>query len=299
MKTYIDCVPCFFRQAIEASKMAGVSKIKQKNIIDELAGLLRKMPFDMSPPEAARLIYKIVHKYAQKKDVYKKIKDKSNLLGLQMYERLKNKVLRSKNPLFKAVEVAIAGNIIDYGAKNHCDVDRELAKMFSSKKTEKSRKRQKIFDYKKFASCLKKSKDIIYLADNAGETVFDRVLIEQIKKNYPDKNIIYVVKDRPVINDALKHDAYFCGIDKSAHILSSGSDAPGTVLSLCSDEFLERFGKAHMIISKGQGNFEALSASKNPIFFLFMIKCAVISNIVGAEIGQRILMSNQRLKCLN
>jgi uncharacterized protein with ATP-grasp and redox domains len=120
----------------------------------------------------------------------------------------------------------------------------------------------------------------MYLGDNAGETVFDRILIEEIRRLDPRKRIFYVVKERPIINDALREDAVVAGIDTVAEIISSGSDAPGTVRSRCTQKFLRRLRYADMVMSKGQGNFEALSDSKRPMFFLFMIKCPIVAQHV-------------------
>ncbi|MCK5655532.1 MAG: DUF89 family protein, partial [Candidatus Aureabacteria bacterium] len=116
-------------------------------------------------------------------------------------------------------------------------------------------------------------------------------LIEEIKRIDRDKRIVYAVKEKPVINDALVEDACVCGIDKLAKVISSGSDAPGTVLSLCSKNFLRIYKKADMVISKGQGNFEALSTTKRQAFFLLMAKCPVIAKDVGCEVGDVILRS--------
>ena len=110
------------------------------------------------------------------------------------------------------------------------------------------------------------------------------------------KNIIYVVKEKPVINDALIEDALACGIDKSAQVMSSGSDAPGTILSLCSKDFLRIYKKADMVISKGQGNFEALSGAKRQVFFLFMAKCPVIAQEIGCGLGDIILLPRFKIK---
>ena len=134
------------------------------------------------------------------------------------------------------------------------------------------------------------SKNILYLADNAGETIFDRVLIEEIKGLYGDKSIFYAVRERPIINDALKEDARACGIDRIADVISSGSDTPGTIISLCSEAFLKIYRDADMIISKGQGNFEALSDVSRPIFYLFMVKCPVVAKDLGCRIGDIILL---------
>ncbi len=289
MRTYLDCIPCFFKQALEAGKIAGASQVTQKRILDKLAKDFSKFSLSASPPEIGRTIYGIVKEVTKKKDPFAQIKAKSNRLALKMYKKLKNKVAYSSDRLLMAVELAIAGNIIDYGVKNSLNVDAELAKILAQENRSIKQESKAIFDYKSFKHALKRSSAILYLGDNAGETVFDRVLIEEIKRIDKAKNITYVVKKSPVINDALIKDAIDCGIDKTAKIISSGSDAPGTVLPLCKKSFLNLFNKADMVISKGQGNFEALSGVKRPVFFLFMAKCPVVAQHVGCKIGDIIL----------
>jgi len=289
MKTYLDCIPCFFRQALETARIAGAGEKKQKRILIEIARLLSEFDLHLSPPEMGRVVYGLVQKITKNSDPYIKIKEKSNRLALNMYRKLKRKVSRSQDRLLLAVELAIAGNIIDYGVKNSLNVDVELARILNEEKKVLKKEKKTIFDYIKFKKALQKSKTILYLADNAGEVVFDRILIEEIKKLDPNKQVFYAVKDKPIINDALAADAVFCGIDRIASVISSGSDAPGTVLSLCSQDFLKVYRKADMIISKGQGNFEALSRTKRPVFFLFMAKCPVIARDVGCHVGDVIL----------
>ncbi len=296
MKTYLDCIPCFFRQALEAAKIAGAGKSSQKRILNELAKALPKFSLTSSPPEMGRILYGLVRKIAKKEDPYREIKKKSNRRALNIYGKLKKKVRYSRDRLLMAVELAIAGNIIDYGVKNSLNVDRELAKILDEENKAIKQEKKALFDYPRFKNALKKAKTILYLADNAGEVVFDRILIEEIKSFDNSKNIIYAVKEKPIINDALAQDALSCGIDKQAEIISSGSDAPGTVLSLCSKNFLNIYRKADMVISKGQGNFEALSGAKRAIFFLFMAKCPVIARDVGCKVGDIILMHNKKEK---
>ena len=191
-----------------------------------------------------------------------------------------------------ALELAIVGNIIDYGVKNSLDVDKELKRILNEENKIIRKETKATFDYPEFKRALNKARTILYLADNAGETVFDRVLLEEIKRLDKNKKIIYAVKEKPIINDALLADAYACGIDKVAEVISCGSDAPGTILSLCSKQFLKIHKKADMTISKGQGNFEALSRQSRPTFFLFIAKCPVIAKDAGCKIGDIILFCN-------
>ena len=229
-------------------------------------------------------------------DPYKKIKSKSNKLALELYPELIKRLSKSSDRLLDAVKLSIIGNIIDYGAKNSFNVERDLDRLLneeiSAKKGNKKNSRYEQFHYKRFKNALKAAKTVLYLADNAGETVFDRILIEEIKRAFNDRRIIYVVKEIPIINDATIEDAYTCGIDKIAEVISSGSNAPGTVLSLCSKDFLKLYRRVDMIISKGQGNFEALSGEKREIFFLFLAKCPVIARDAGCQVGDIILLDN-------
>ncbi len=289
MKTYLDCIPCFFRQALESARRSGASKKTQKKILDALAKAIPGISLKSSPPEMARVIHKQIRKIIKKKDPYRKIKQHSNKVALSIYDKLKKKVNHSHDKLLTAVELAIAGNIIDYGAKNSVNVDEELKKILNQEDKAIQKEAKAIFDYSKFKQSLRKARNILYLADNAGETVFDRVLIEEIRRIDNSKEITYAVKESPAINDALMEDAVICGIDKIAKVISSGSDAPGTVLSLCSKSFLKIYRKAGMVISKGQGNFEALSGVRRPIFFMFMAKCPVIACEVNCKIGDVIL----------
>jgi uncharacterized protein with ATP-grasp and redox domains len=135
-----------------------------------------------------------------------------------------------------------------------------------------------VCDYGKFKQCLDRTDDILYIGDNAGESVFDKVLIEEMKKP-----VIYVVRGMPVINDVTYEDAIQAGIDRIATILSSGTDAAGTVLGTCSDEFKEAYNSSRFIVSKGQGNYEALSGERRPIFFLLKAKCRVIADDIGVN----------------
>ena len=286
MKTYLECIPCFFRQIISAGNLAKLNDEQQKKVIDEFAKILPEFSLKISPPEIARVMYAIISKHAVKEDIYTDIKKQSNLSALNIYHELKEKVNTAKEALLIAVELAMVGNIIDYGAKVSLNVEKELEAILNNKDRTILDDSANIKIYHKFKKEIAQAKNVLYLADNAGETVFDRILIEEIKKINPLVIVTYAVKERPIINDALYEDAHFCGIDQVAEVISSGSDAPATVLSLCSDAFLKLFDLADIVISKGQGNFEALTSyAKRPIFFMFMTKCAVIAKHVGNKIG--------------
>ena len=288
MRTYLECIPCFFKQAIEAGRLSSGDEIVHKALIDDLARLIPQFSLTSTPPEMAYHISRMVKKRLGDVDLYQKIKEESNRRALELYPRLKENVRNAQDRLLTAVEIAIAGNVIDYGAKNTLDIEQEIEKLFNE---EFYHVGKTIFEYKEFAKDLHAAKRVLYLADNAGEVVFDRVLIEEF---FEKKTVIYAVRERPIINDATQKDAYDCGIDKIAKIMSSGVESPGTILKYCSKEFMDIFEDAEFIISKGQGNYEALSGVRRPIYFLFRAKCPVIARHAGVPVGDIVLHKSRK-----
>jgi len=278
MKTYLECIPCFFKQALIASQIAGADEVTQKKVLDKLSQMIPDFSLEQKPPEMGKDIYALVRDVTGNPDPFKEIKYRFNKIALNLYPNLKKKVKESKDPLLTAIRLSIAGNVIDYGTPNSFNVDDEIDDIL--------KKDFAVFDYEKFKNALANTSQILYLADNAGEVVFDKILIEEL-----NKEIIYVVRDKPIINDALIEDALFCGMDKIAKVISSGSDAPGTILEYCSKDFLDIYKNSKLIISKGQGNFEALSEETKPLFFLFKAKCYCSAKDVGCNIGDIILKS--------
>jgi len=276
MKTYLDCISCFFRQGLEAARMVTQDEVKQKKVLNEIAKVVPQFPLDSTPPEMGRIIHKIVRQFANSNDPYKKLKDKYNRIALELYPELKKKVRETDDSLLIAIKIAIIGNIIDFGVPGKFDIEKELRNAFQQDFA--------MLNYTEFKKALRKTNEVLYIADNAGEVAFDRVLIEEL-----NKKVIYVTRGKPIINDATVDDALFCGIDKVAKVISSGSDAPGTVLSHCSDEFLNYYNEAKLIIAKGQGNYETLSEEKKSIFFLLKAKCPVIAKDLGCKTGDMIL----------
>lgn len=276
MRTYADCLPCFLDQALRAGRIATDDEKKIKRLLDEVGTMLRDIPLESTPPETGRLIYEKVREITGQLDPYKQIKSESTKKALTLYPSLKKIVEKSGDTLLTAVRIAIAGNVIDFGVNRDFDIEKEIDEALKQKFA--------ILDYDKFRNRLDETTDILYIADNAGECVFDRILIEEMRKQ-----VTYVVRDVPVINDATYEDAIQAGIDKVGTLLSSGTNAPGTILRTCSAEFKKVYNKSKFIISKGQGNYEALSNERRPIFFLLKVKCHVIANDIGVNEGDIIL----------
>ena len=286
MRTYLECFPCFLNQALRAGRIATNDDSITKRLLDETGMMLKDIPMDSSPPETGRLIYKKVREITGNNDPYKEIKRENTDTALKLYPGLKKKIESSNDKLLTAIRIAIAGNVIDFGVDRKFNIEGDIADILTRDFA--------VYDYDEFKERLIKADKVLYIGDNAGEAVFDKILIEQL-----EKPVTYIVRDRPVINDATYDDAVHAGIDKVAPILSSGTDAPGTVLKTCSAEFIKLYNNANFIISKGQGNFEALSDEKRPIFFLLKVKCRVIANHLNVHEGDIIFKAAKINRSIN
>lgn len=283
MKTYLDCIPCFFRQALAAARMSSADETIQRHVLNSVALMIPDLALNASPPEIAQQVYRVVYEFTGNKDPYHEAKKRANESAMSCYSRMKDTVDYSNEPLQTSCKLAIAGNDIDLGAKFDFDSMESLIEDSLTFELDHDK-------YAEFKKSIENASLILYLGDNAGETVFDRILIEQIlQMNQP--KIVFVVRENPIINDATFDDAIKVGLDNVATIISNGSDAPATLLSQCSPEILNLYHSADVIISKGQGNFESLSGMSENIFFLFKVKCPVIARDSGFDVGSFILTS--------
>lgn len=276
MKTQLDCFPCLITQALNTAKMITSEKEKIHAILNQVCLFLPTMSLDVTPSDFGRKVYRIVSTVTGIADPFKDIKKLHTKQALQLYPKLKELIQSSEDPLMTAIRISIAGNVIDFGTNAKFDIEKDLETILKMDFA--------VNHYSAFCEALSKASTILFIGDNAGETVFDSLLIEEL-----GKPVSYAVRERPIINDAIYEDALEAGIDKVAEILSSGCDAPGCLLSLCSDEFLKLYNSSDLIVSKGQGNYEGLSDEQRPIFFLLKAKCSVVASDIGVKEGSIIL----------
>lgn len=285
MRTYLDCFPCFMRQALNAARVATNDENLQREVLNSVAKMMPQLPLSVTPPEIAQQTYKLVYKITGNNDPFRELKRIANQRALDLYPRFKDAVARADDPLLAACKLAIAGNSIDLGPLS--------SPMGPDNITESAiLSPLAIDDYAEFVKRIQNSKRILYLGDNAGEIVFDRILIEELRQ-VRELDISFVVRESPIINDATLYDALSVGLDGAATIISSGSDAPATILSQCSQEMLGLYHSADVIISKGQGNYESLSSEHVNIFFLLKAKCQLVARQLGVNVGDAILMKQQ------
>lgn len=281
MKTSLDCYPCFLRQALSAARRAGASPEQQHGILLATMDQLRSVAADATPPEMAERIHRLVRDRTGDPDPYRQAKQDATRQALALLPRLRDLVRASADPLDTAVRIAIAGNIIDHGVAESFALEATLERVLAQPYVRDG--------LAALRQALAGTETVLYLGDNAGETVFDRVLIEHLSRP-----VTYVVKGAPIINDATREDAIAAGLDAVAEIIDNGSQAPGTLLDRCSAAFRERFHRATLVIAKGQANYETLSDSPAPIFFLLQAKCGVIAGDLGVKVGDILLEPGRR-----
>ncbi len=286
MRIFLDCVPCFFRQALDAARLATDDKQVHERVLRGFLGIAKELDMRQSPPIIGQKIHRLVRELTGTQDPYRDIKRRFNNEALRLYPKLRERVLNSKDSLETAIRLAIAGNIIDFGVSNRLN-ESELAKVIEECLSADSSD----MELESFRRAISDSEDILYLADNAGEIIFDRLLIEQM----PIEKVTVVVKGSPVINDATMEDALLAGLPRVLEVIDNGSDAPGTILASCSQSFRDRFDRADLIVAKGQGNYETLSDVDKNIFFVLKVKCPVIAEHLGCDVERVVLTSGDTL----
>ena len=283
MRIGLECIPCFVRQAFEAvSLVTDDEKIKER-ILRQVVYRLANESFDKTPPSVGGDIHRIIRCLSGDCDPYLDIKKDANALVMGLMPSLEQRIQSSPDPFETAVRLAIAGNILDCGQGNH--VGKQKVNETVSQCLDQPIRKDTI---KELGEEIRKASNIMYLGDNAGEVFFDRLLIEQLK-GYP---ITFVVRGAPTINDALLDDASIAGLDTLVKVIDNGSDAPGTIVEECSEEFRSNFEEADLIIAKGQGNYETLSDGKKTIFFLLKAKCPAIAKHIGCREGDMVVVKN-------
>ncbi len=283
MKTHLECIPCFIKQSLEAGRMTTDDEEIHAEVLLEVMKHFQNVSLTHPPPELSREVHKIIREITGSKDPYKKVKNKSNEMVKKKYSYIKNLVYESDDPLLTAIKLSIIGNVIDFGTTNRFNID-EMIENASKLEFDTS-------SYPQFKHVLGKSKTILYLADNTGEIFFDKLLLEELVKR--GKQITFVVKANPILNDALIEDAKFAGIEKLATVIEGDSgqklSSPGMILSYASKDFLKIFKSSDMIISKGQGNYEGLSNVDREVFFMLIVKCPLVAQDIHSEVGKLIL----------
>jgi uncharacterized protein with ATP-grasp and redox domains len=280
VQTSLDCVPCFLRQTLDAMRQVTDDRAEHERVLRRVLLAAGEMDLQRPPPAMGQVIHRMIREATGSADPYRGVKGQLNELALRMFPDLRRRVAEAPDALNTAVRLAAAGNVIDLGVKSGIDrseiagaIESSLEAPLDGAAVERLRR------------AAREAKSILYIGDNAGEIVLDRLLVEQLG---PDR-VTFAVRGAPTINDATAGDAAASGMADLVEIVDSGSDAPGTILEDCSEDFRRRFARAHLVVAKGQGNYETLSEAKRPVFFLLKAKCPVIAADIGCPVGSLVL----------
>ena len=278
MKISSECLDCIYNQSTRVSDFLKLTPAQSKQISLIAKQHIEKFDHDSTPPHNATPMYEDIAKFLHVEDIYADMKAEASQSALKFVPTCKINIESMDDKLQGAIKTAIAGNVIDLAAQVMFDLDEEIQNIF---KTDFS-----IDDFEDLKSRLSQTKTLVYLADNAGEEVFDKICIETIKEIYPDIKVYYFVRGKPIINDLTMNHAKKSRLDKVATLINSGVPTPGYVEEFATKEANELFKKADCIISKGMGNYECLGEEKNlPIYFLLKVKCQVVARAIGATLG--------------
>jgi len=280
MKTYQACIPCIMNLMESTLNKADLDDLKKQVILDKFKVDWNKADMSLPPARTAGFIYQTILQDTDQGDLFKAHKKSSIKEALKLYPHLKKLADGASDPLEMAIRISALGNILDVANPNTYNIEDEIIRLMDVQIAGNS---MEIFRDK-----LSSADSLLIMADNAGEAVFDKVLIETI--NVPT---VYAVKSKPAFDDALLVDAKQAGIDQVAQIIETGTPYPGTYLPSCTPEFNDIFTNAPLILAKGQANFETLSDASRDLFFLLKVKCEVVSEEINFPIGSLTLKYHQ------
>ncbi|HOX40237.1 MAG TPA: ARMT1-like domain-containing protein [Candidatus Brocadiia bacterium] len=278
MKSRLECLICALSQALRTARQAGASEGVQRKILDELMGILPGSDLNMSPAEISQDAYATVSRLTGVADPFHDAKKRHNAVALALYPRLREIVDSSDNRLETALRLAAAGNIVDLGV---LEDDEIAAHLDDALRVTLARD-----DSADLLAFLEKPRRVLYLLDNAGEVVFDRVLMEELAGH----KVQAVVKSAPIINDVTREDAEEAGVAEAAEIIELGCDSIGVNMRRAGTEFRKAFESADVIIAKGQGNYETLDRWDANIYFILRAKCPIVAEELHVKLHEAVLI---------
>jgi len=273
-----NCYLCIYNQTFNLTKRLKLNEKEASEILREVAKILSKYDLNVSPPEIAKEVYAFISNKLNIDDPFLVEKQKAIKEALKLKPLFLEKIKQQKDSLFEAIKIAVYGNVIDLGVLQNYELNSNIEIQFFKN------------DYGLFKRKLFKAKNIVYLADNAGENIFDEILIRELKK-YVDE-IYYFVRGKPVINDITIKDLEGLEINKLAKIIDTSVATPGFCIKEANEYSKELFYDADLVISKGMGNFECLSDIDREVFFLFKVKCEVVAKAVNAKLNDYMFIKN-------
>lgn len=282
-----ECIGCMLDQVLKALRALKPSINRNDIILTQkklMTYLLESDALVNPSPIVAKKVYTLISDTLGIEDPYKQLKEESNKLALEYYDLAKELIDSAEDPVFEAIAISALGNTLDYGAHHEMDFINDIQNF--------SAENLIINDIPEFKLSLEKSDNLLILGDNAGEIVFDKLLVETLRETYPDVEIVFSVREGPIINDATMEDAEAIGLTSIVKVIKA-PPTPGLALTLLSDEFKQYIcaDDGGIVLSKGQGNFESLYRKNLPnkdVFYLLKAKCSLMERIFNVQLGDLI-----------
>ena len=267
-----ECLSCMTKIHLDKYPK-DVTEDEKVEYMQRVLKVLAEAPDRYGAPVIVRTINEIQDEMFGMKQDYAEIKKHYNRVMMNHEEQVNGKLAVSDDPVKTGIQYAMIGNYIDFGARINVN-EEQLTELLNDSDRFVIDEKQ----YGELTEDLSNAKKLVYLTDNCGEIVMDKLLIREIKKKYPDLKVTVLVRGEEVINDATMEDAIQVGMNEIAEVIPNGSDIAGTWLEEISEEAKAVIDKADVIISKGQGNFETLRKCGKNIYYIFLCKCDLFAN---------------------
>lgn len=282
MRTFPECYSCVLQQFLSEMDLLELDLDTKTQLVKKALILLGEADLSATAPGLSGTLHAMLRENIGDVDAYAESKRNSHQIAMEYLEDLRREIANGQDPFEVGIKVAATGNLVDvqYAREYHLwdEVEKSINQALTGGGLDAFRKK------------LSEAPYLLYLADNVGETVFDKALIEIL-----DLPVYYAVKGGPILNDAALEDARDAGIDRIADIVETGSRSPGTILEECSPEFRKLFNEAPLILTKGQGNYETLDNLGDKIFFLLILKCPLIAREIGFPRGSLVFTQGKPL----
>lgn len=261
------CIECHLKKRLALARELGDDKqatAYAKQIMEVIVGAPEDMDSTWLGSISDGMMQRI---YGLDPNRLQEEKDISNRFVLDRLPQIRGRIDGSDDPVYAALQFAVLGNYLDFSALQGEVSFQALEDMLASAQELALDKAH----YESFCEDLRNGKKLLYLTDNAGEIVFDRLLAEELQKRFPHLEITFCVRGKPVTNDATRQDAAVAGI--TFPVIDNGTAIGGTVLKFVSEDLKKAMAEADVIVAKGMGNTESLWGSPYNIYYAFLVKC--------------------------
>lgn len=285
MNATVDCIYCVIKKADSMFCEYIDDEVERLDFMKRVLKELSSYDNDTTSPFLTAKIMRMLEEKVGDEDLFLEEKKEYNEKMLSIEGDIWNRIDNSEDKLLAGLKYAMVGNFIDFGAMDEVDDDILGEIIDTALEQEVDTKL-----YNELKSEISEGRRLCYLADNAGEIVFDKLFIRAIKEFNEDIDIDIVVRGEPTLNDVTEEEALKVGLDEYGKIVQNGTNIPGTDIRAVNQETIKSMDESDLIISKGQGNFETLFGCGKNIYYIFLCKCDIFVEKFGMEKFEGILM---------